>query len=105
MSRSRLSLWGVGPRILTMAGGNACLAGIATYLLPQACLIRHLTDIHLHFLTPSEGWAARLARVWANLSILASLGWTCPAIMGRIRSWWPGCYDPELWGRDLSSHR
>lgn len=37
---NRLSRWGVGPRILLIAGGYACLAGIATYLWPDVCLIR-----------------------------------------------------------------
>ena len=37
---NRLSRWGVGPRILITAGGYACIAGIASYLWPEACLIR-----------------------------------------------------------------
>ncbi len=42
MMTNRLSRWGVGPRIMLTAGGYACLAGIATYLRPEACLIRSI---------------------------------------------------------------
>ncbi len=45
MPSSRLSVWGVGPWIVSTAGGYACVAGIATYVWPQVCLIRSVPQM------------------------------------------------------------
>jgi hypothetical protein len=37
---NRPTRWGVGPRILSAAAGYAVLAGIATSIWPEACLLR-----------------------------------------------------------------
>jgi len=39
---NRLSRWGIGPRIIVGAGGYMVLAGIATYLWPDICLLRFI---------------------------------------------------------------
>jgi protein-S-isoprenylcysteine O-methyltransferase Ste14 len=36
---ARLSRWGIGPRIIVAAGGYMVLAGIASYLWPEVCLL------------------------------------------------------------------
>ena len=40
MTPNRLSIWGVGPRILVVAAVYALGSGIATYLWPEVCLLQ-----------------------------------------------------------------
>ena len=40
--KTRLSRWGVGPRIALAAGGYMVLAGVASYLWPDVCLLRFI---------------------------------------------------------------